>query len=155
VQLSLHADYALRLLIYLGTHPGAIATTRDVSLAYGISKHHLVRVGQTLRAHGYVELVPGRAGGIRLARDPADIRLGDVVTDTEPHLRLVECFDAATNTCPIIDTCGLRTPLQGATRAFIASLNERTLADLLTSQRRGRLAEVFIRTQDLARRKPG
>lgn len=151
MQLSLHADYSLRVLLYLGTHPDEIVTTRDISDAYGISKHHLVRVAQTLGEHGYVELIPGRAGGLRLAMDPSEIRLGDVVHRTEPHLRLVECFDEATNTCPIIDHCGLRHQLHRAVEAFIASLNEHTLGDLLSTRRRAQFSEVFVRTQDLLR----
>lgn len=59
MQLSLHADYALRVLIYLGTRQGEVVATRQISDAYGISKHHLVRVVQTLGEHGYVELLPG------------------------------------------------------------------------------------------------
>ena len=151
MQLSLHADYSLRVLLYLGTHPGEVVTTRDISDAYGISKHHLVRVAQTLGEHGYVELIPGRAGGLRLAMDPSTIRIGDVVRRTEPHLRLVECFDAATNTCPITDHCGLRHQLHKAVEAFVASLNEHTLGDLLSTRRRAQFSEVFIRTQDLLR----
>jgi len=151
VQLSLHADYSLRVLLYLGTHPAEVVTTRDISDAYGISKHHLVRVAQTLGEHGYVELIPGRSGGLRLAMDPSAIRLGDVVRRTEPHLRLVECFDVATNTCPITDHCGLRHQLHKAVEAFIASLNEQTLGDLLSTRRRAQFSEVFIRTQELFR----
>jgi Rrf2 family nitric oxide-sensitive transcriptional repressor len=151
VQLSLHADYSLRVLLYLGTHPNEVVTTRDISDAYNISKHHLVRVAQTLGEHGYVELIPGRAGGLRLAMDPSEIRLGDVVRRTEPHLRLVECFDVATNTCPITDHCGLRHQLHRAVEAFVASLNEHTLGDLLSTRRRAQFSEVFIRTQDLLR----
>ena len=151
MQLSLHADYSLRVLLYLGTHPDQVVTTRDISDAYGISKHHLVRVAQTLGEHGYVELIPGRSGGLRLAMDPAAIRLGDVVRRTEPHLRLVECFDVATNTCPITDQCGLRHQLHKAVEAFVASLNEQTLGDLLSARRRAQFSEVFIRTQELFR----
>ena len=151
MQLSLHADYSLRVLLYLGTHPDQVVTTRDISDAYGISKHHLVRVAQTLGEHGYVELIPGRSGGLRLAMDPSAIRLGDVVRRTEPHLRLVECFDVATNTCPITDHCGLRHQLHKAVEAFIASLNEQTLGDLLSTRRRAQFSEVFIRTQELFR----
>ena len=47
MQLSLHADYSLRVLLYLGTHPDEVVPTRDISDAYGISKHHLVRVAQS------------------------------------------------------------------------------------------------------------
>ena len=52
MQLSLHADYALRVLIYLGTYPERVVTTREISRAYGISKNHLVRVVHTLAEHG-------------------------------------------------------------------------------------------------------
>lgn len=144
MQLSLHADYALRVLIYLGTRQGDIVSTRQISDAYGISKHHLVRVVQTLGEHGYVELLPGRSGGVRLIRDPATIRLGDVVRRAEPSLQLVECFDPATNTCPIISQCGLKAYLRDALEAFIDSLNEHTLAELLNPQRRARLGAVFM-----------
>ena len=147
MQLTLHSDYALRVLIYLGTHPGELVSTQTMSDAYGISKHHLVRVVQTLGEHGYVELLPGRSGGVRLLREPESIRLGDVIRKAEPGLKLVECFDPATNTCPIILQCGLKGYLRQALDAFIASLNDHTLAELLTTSRRARLSSVFIQLE--------
>lgn len=144
MQLSLHADYALRVLLYLGTHQGETISTRQISEAYGISKHHLVRVVQTLGVHGYVERLPGRSGGVRLARDPADIRLGEVVRGTEANLALVECFDPATNTCPIVGACGLQHCLGEALTAFLDVLNRHTLAELLTPARQASLAAVFV-----------
>lgn len=155
MQLSLHADYALRVLLYLGTREGEVISTRQISDAYRISKHHLVRVVQTLGAHGYVELLPGRSGGVRLARDPRDIRLGDVVRQTEANLSLVECFDAATNTCPITHTCGLKHCLAEALDAFVDTLNRRTLAELLTPQRRQALTAVFVQVQRSGKAPPG
>jgi Rrf2 family nitric oxide-sensitive transcriptional repressor len=149
VQLTLHSDYALRVLIYLGTHRDELVPTRTISEAYGISKHHLVRVVQTLGEHGYVDVLPGRAGGVRLARDPATIRLGDVVRDAEPNMRLVECFDPVTNTCPIIQDCGLKTMLGDALRAFFESMNTRTLADLLPPERQAGLLATFIRLRQI------
>jgi len=153
VQLSLHSDYALRVLIFLGTHPEQIVTTRQISDAYGISKHHLVRVVQTLGAYGYVEILPGRTGGVRLSLDPAKIRLGDVVRRTELNMDLVECFDPGTNTCPIIHSCGLKRLLMDALDAFVGSLNAYTLADILKPGRRARLASSFIQLEQLKTRK--
>ena len=144
MQLTLHSDYALRMLIYVGTHPGELVSTQSMSDAYGISKHHLVRVVQTLAQHGYVRVVPGRSGGVGLARAPEDIRLGTVVVDTEPSLRLVECFDAKTNTCPITRHCGLKGILHGALQAFIDTLNAHTLADLLRAERPKALRQLFV-----------
>lgn len=150
MQLSLHADYSLRVLLYLATRPGQIVTTQEISSAYGISKNHLVRVVQTLGEYGYVDLIPGRYGGIRLAMDPDQIRLGDVVRRAEPNLKLVECFDPATNTCPIINVCGLKGYLNEALQAFLAELDKKTLGGLLNPQRRQRLSEAFVQLKAAA-----
>lgn len=144
MQLSLHADYSLRVLIYLGTHRGEIVTTASISKAYGISKNHLVRVMHTLGEHGYIDLLPGRSGGVRLKRDPKAIRLGQVVRDAEPNMRLVECFDMQTNTCPIAAVCGLQKHLSMALEAFLRELDKFTLDELLTPHRRKELAAVFV-----------
>lgn len=143
--MSLHADYSLRVLIYLGSHPRRASSTLEISRAYGISRHHLVRVMHTLAEHGYVELMPGRRGGVKLSRDPGEIRLGQVVRDAEFNMRLVECFDAATNTCPITKVCGLKSHLRDALEAFLADLNRHTLAELLTPERSKKLTDVFVK----------
>lgn len=148
MQLSLHSDYALRALIYLGTRPGETISTREMSSAYGISKHHLVRVVQTLGSHGYVKLIPGRSGGVTLAMAPRDIRLGDVVRQTEPNLILVECFDRATNTCPIAPACALIGYLHEALRRFIGALNEKTLEDVLANGQDAKLTNIFVQIQN-------
>ena len=131
MHLTLHADYALRVLLYLASHPGKVVSTGEMSEAYGISKHHLVRVVQGLGRHGFVEVRPGRAGGVVLARSPAEISVGEVVRHMEPDFHIVECFDPATNTCPITPACGLIGVLNEATRAFQATLDKYTLEDLL------------------------
>lgn len=143
MQLSLHADYALRVLVYLGAHPERVVSTQEISTAYGISKHHLVRVVQTLAAHRYVAIVAGRSGGMKLAMAPEDIRLGEVVRRAEPNMRLVECFDRATNTCAIAPVCALKGMLKSALDAFVESLNQHTLADVLANGGRKRLANSF------------
>ena len=144
MQLTLHADFALRVLLYLGSQPsGHVATTKQISEAYGISQHHLVRVVQTLHEKGYVDVTAGRSGGVSLAREPQRIRLGDVVQKVESNLKLVECFDPKTNTCPIISACELKPVLGEALSAFIEVLNKYTLADILQGRRGSRLAAVF------------
>jgi Rrf2 family transcriptional regulator, nitric oxide-sensitive transcriptional repressor len=143
MQLSLRSDYSLRVLVYLGTHPDRVVTTQEVSIAYGISKHHLVRIIQALAEHGYIQIHAGRSGGITLAREPQHIPLGNVVRDSEPNMRLVECFDRATNTCRIAPCCSLKGMLREALEAFIASLNRHTLADILGHGGQKKLATLF------------
>jgi Rrf2 family nitric oxide-sensitive transcriptional repressor len=143
MQLSLHADYSLRALVYLATHPDRVVRTQEISEAYGISKHHLVRVVQTLAEHEYVRIHAGRSGGITLDREPSVIRLGDVVRAAEPSMRLVECFDRETNTCKIAPVCALKGMLREALDAFLESLSRYTLADILKNGGQRKLATIF------------
>lgn len=129
MQLTLYSDYALRILLYLAAHPGQRVALPDISAAYGISQHHLVKVVQGLVEARLVESTRGRGGGLQLARDPAAINVGAVVQRMEPNVDLVECFDGATNTCPIDAACGLKGALLGARAAFFAELERFTLAD--------------------------
>ena len=107
MHLTLHADFSLRVLLYLAARPGKPTSTQEMADAYGISKHHLVRVVQTLAGQGFVEVRPGRSGGVLLAREPKDIGVGKVLRAAEPDFKLVECFDRETNACPIAPACGL------------------------------------------------
>jgi Rrf2 family nitric oxide-sensitive transcriptional repressor len=145
MRLTLHADYALRVLLYLGQDagPGPVPTER-IAGAYGISRHHLVRVVQGLAQHGHVEVRPGRAGGVLLARPPREVRVGDVVRQMEPDLDLVECFDRTRDTCRITPGCALKAALAEARRAFLSALDGWTLEDLLAHGGRQRLAALLV-----------
>lgn len=149
MHLTLHADYSLRVLLYLAAYPEVPVSTAAVSEAYGISKHHLVRVVQSLGRHGYVVLRPGRSGGVLLAKPASAINLGEVVRRMEPDLDLVECFDPIQNTCPIMPVCGLRSALMDAASAFLAVLDKLTLADVIESN--GNEFKSYFLTKPLVR----
>jgi Rrf2 family nitric oxide-sensitive transcriptional repressor len=141
MQLTLFSDYSLRILLYLTMHRDRLVSVPEISDAYGISKHHLVKVVQRLIELRLIESVRGRGGGMRLSREPAEINVAAVVRQTEPHLDLVECFDARTNTCPIDPACGLKRALEAAQAAFFAELERYTLADF--EQRRPALVKLW------------
>jgi Rrf2 family transcriptional regulator, nitric oxide-sensitive transcriptional repressor len=145
VHLTLHADYSLRVLLYLAARPERLVSTQEVSEAYGISKNHLVRVVQSLGKSGFVDVRPGRSGGITLARAPAEISLGKVFRATEPDFHLAECFNKEKNTCPIAPACGLKGVLYEAREAFLGVLDKYTLADL-TKRSRPDLVTLFFPT---------
>ena len=58
-------------------------------------------------------------------------------------MRLVECFEAATNTCPIASACTLKRMLKEALDRFVVTLDRYTLADVLTGSARKQLTELF------------
>lgn len=116
----------------------------EVATAYGISRHHLVKVVHNLAKLGYLDTRRGRGGGIRLGRPAAEIRIGKLVRATEDDPVLVECFDAATNTCRLIGNCRLKGVLAEAMAGFYAKLDEQTLEDLVRGPLRNRMSKVLL-----------
>jgi len=131
MRLTLFTDYALRVLMYLGLKQDELATIREIAERYRISENHLMKVAHQLSKDGFVATVRGRQGGLMLARAPKDINIGDVVRRYEDDLRLVECFDRRTNTCPIAGACSLTGIINDALAAFLKTLDRKTLADVL------------------------
>lgn len=77
----------------------------------------------------------GKGGGIRLALDPADIRLGRIVRASEGRAPIVECLTGEADACRIAPSCRLAAVLVRAFEALYASLDEYTLADLVQKPR--------------------
>jgi Rrf2 family transcriptional regulator, nitric oxide-sensitive transcriptional repressor len=138
MRLTMHTDYALRLLMLLAVEPKQILTIEEIARHYGISRNHLMKVALRLTQAGFVLSLRGRKGGLQLARPADTINLGAVVRSTEDSFTLVECFDAKRNGCVIAPGCGLKGPLHEALLAFMATLDRYTLTDLIKSPRASR-----------------
>jgi Rrf2 family nitric oxide-sensitive transcriptional repressor len=135
MRLTVYSDYALRVLMYAALYPGRLSTIGEISSAYGISRNHVMKIVYELGLAGYIETVRGQQGGIRPARPPAEIQLGDVVRRTEGNIGLVPCMDAdQPGYCAITAACKLRRALQQASSAFFAVLDGYTLADLTDNE---------------------
>lgn len=133
LRLTAYTNYALRTLMYCALHPNQLVRIQDVAEAHGISKAHLLKAARQLGQLGYLENVRGRAGGVRLGRPPEKIIIGEVVRHTEGDLEVVECFNAATNTCPLIGVCKLSTLFRAGLRGFFSELDKVTLADIISN----------------------
>lgn len=135
MRLTLYTDYSLRVLLYLGAMDAEkLATIKEISEAYGISKNHLMKVTHELGKLGYIETIRGRGGGIHLALKPEEIVLGKVIRETEEDLYLVDCFNPESVGCIISPVCSLKGALNKALHAYMSVLDEYTLADFLHSK---------------------
>ncbi len=134
MRLTVYTDYSLRVLMYVALHPERRPTIAEIASRYGISKNHIMKVVHQLGVAGYIETVRGQSGGMRLARAPEEIVLGEVVRRTEPDLALVPCFDPINAACVIAPACKLRGALQRARAAFLAVLDDYSVADLVDNR---------------------
>lgn len=129
MQLTSFTDYGLRALIFLAALPdGKMTSITEVTAAYGVSRHHMVKIINQLSRAGYVAGLRGKKGGIRLGKPASQIVIGQVVRDLEP-LQLINCHG---DFCHITSACRLKKALQDAVQGFLAVLDEYTLSDLVT-----------------------
>ena len=136
MRLTTYTDYALRVLMHVALRDGERVRIVEIADSFGISHNHLTKVVHNLATLGCLLTVQGRSGGIRLARPPAEITVGQIVRAFEPDLRLVECFEPETSRCVIQPACALKGVLQRATENFMHELDQVTLADLLQPRRK-------------------
>ena len=136
MRLSDYTDYTLRVLMYCATHRDRLVTIAEVADSHRVSKNHLMKIVNDLARQGLLETTRGRGGGMRLLKDPAQIRIGDVVRASETDFRLVECFDLETNSCHLVPSCQLRQVIDRALKAYFRELDGATLADIVPAPAR-------------------
>lgn len=141
MNLTLYTDYSLRILLLLAIRDDELVSVQQVSETYRISRNHLTKVAGRLGRLGYIDTVRGRNGGLRLAKAPHEIGIGAVIREMEPTTDLLECFDAATDSCKITPACRLKDALGKAQRAFFDVLDSYTLADI--TKNRGALLALL------------
>lgn len=120
---------------------------QEVAESYAISRNHLMKVAHNLSLGGFVETVRGNRGGLRLAREPGRINIGEVVRYTEKDFALVGCLEPG-GSCRIAPACLLRSTLRKAMAAFFAVLDQHSLQDLLVT--RPLLEELFSLSEPAA-----
>lgn len=133
MRLTDYTDYALRILMHLGAHPGQVITIREISAAHGISHNHLTKIVHQLGQMGILANLRGRHGGIRLALPPEQIMIGAVIRMTEPDFHMVDCFADEHSSCVLAGRCKLKGMLSAATGAYFEQLDRIPLSALLTA----------------------
>ncbi|RTE64621.1 Rrf2 family transcriptional regulator [Amphritea opalescens] len=133
MRLTAFTDFGLRTLMYLASlEEDQLSSVAEVSGVYGVSRSHMVKVIGQLAKSGYVQTIRGKNGGIRLARQPDLINIGDVIEQLENHLDGVDCV---TTSCQLAPCCELKSALMKGMQAFIEAMRQYTLADLIVNKR--------------------
>jgi len=116
-------------LIYLAGRPERVHAA-DIAEFFAISAHHVAKVVHQLGRLGYVRNVRGSGGGVELAKDPGEVRVGQVIAAFEGNMHLLECVDQE-GVCVIQPNCRLRGVLAEAERLQTEYLNSICLSDLV------------------------
>lgn len=131
--ISTKGRYALRVMTDLAQHQGegivplkAIAQRQDVSLKY------LEAIVASLTRAGVLVSQRGKDGGYRLARQPAEYTVWEILRLSEGSLSPVACLECTDSHCEKADSC-LTLPVWQQLDDLIESyLSGITIADLVT-----------------------
>ena len=131
MKLTNFTDFGLRALILLADRESEVLSAAAIADHFNVSRHHMAKVLQELAASGFVEGIRGAQGGVRLAKDPRDIRIGDVVRSLDKDQALVDCFREGWNDCALLPRCRLKGMLARAKQGFLRELDRFTISDCL------------------------
>jgi len=131
MRLTSFTDYSVRVLTYAALKKNELASIREVSEVYGISSNHLMKVIHHLGKGNYLETIRGKNGGFRLARDPKDISIGELIRYTEDDLALINLNAKNTDQNEKVSFNAI---VEQALGSFIATVDNYTLADLVEGQ---------------------
>jgi Rrf2 family protein len=125
MRLNKSTSHAIRILIDCARADGRLIKVAELSGRLQITQQNVFKIVNLLARARLVEAVRGRNGGVRLARQAAAIRIGDVVRATE--VTHVEIEEGAAGRKP---KAGVNQVLDDALGAFIDVLDQHTLADM-------------------------
>lgn len=133
IRLSTKGRYGTRLMLNLAQHHGSgtrAIILKDISNEEGISIRYLEQIIIPLKINRLVKSIRGAGGGYILGRDPADIKLSEILHALEGNCCLVECAEDP-DYCERIDTCPTFEIWKGATE-MLKDYSERiTLKDIV------------------------
>lgn len=135
MRLTKQTNYAIRIMMYCAANKENLSQIPEIAKAYGLSELFLFKILKPLTKNDLVTSVRGRNGGIKLTRNPEDIRLSEIIRITEDNFEMAECFSDGAE-CPLMHSCELNSALREALNAFFAVLDKYTIADLAINNNR-------------------
>lgn len=127
------ADYGLMAIHYIAvTERLGTVSAKRIAEEFRIPAELLAKILQRLAKEGLIVGQNGPKGGYVLARRPASITVGEVIRALEGPIRIVECYDDASE-CPQMEWCTLRRPVQKIQAAISQMLDTMSLAELTSA----------------------
>ena len=138
MKVSTRGDYASRALLSLALHAGNGGPTsvRDIAERTGLPQPYLEQILLALKGAGLVRSKRGVGGGYVLARDPAEITLGQIVAAVDGPIMLGDFGEPHQNgACDHEGQCVLLDVWSDVGRHMRDHLDSFTLADMVSRAR--------------------
>lgn len=118
MRVTYKGDYALKALLDLALHyEQGLSTINDVAKHIDAPVKFLEQVLLDLKKGGFVESKRGNVGGYQLARDPAEITLGQVIRYIDGPIEPIGCVEKGYSNCSDLNRCVFKGIWQKVSRA--------------------------------------
>lgn len=129
--ISQASEYATRALTYLAQRHGeGYHLARGIAEEIQVPAPFLSKILVTLVGRGVLKSQRGRGGGFRLAREPEDITMYEIVDSQEDLSRARRCL-LGQDECSDERACPMHEFWIGASEGWLSRLQNTTLADLV------------------------
>ena len=136
MKVSTKGRYALRVMIDLAVNnTGAFIPLRDIADRQDITIKYLEQIILQLNRAGYLKSHRGNSGGYKLAKSPAEYKIGDILRATEGSLAPVSCIDDCPNECSRSPACASLYFWEGLNRVIQEYVDGVTLEQLVEKQK--------------------
>lgn len=130
MRITYKGDYALKAILDLSLHYGKVVTIHALAKCSDIPIKFLEQVLLDLKKGGFVESRRGKVGGYLLAKQPSEIKLGDVIRFIDGPLEPIACLEKKYSGCKDIHKCVFRQVLREATDAASRIVDNITFEEL-------------------------
>ena len=131
MKISTKGRYALRVMIDLALNRnGKYITLKDIAERQEISNKYLEQIISLLNKAGYLETARGNTGGYKLAKEPKEYKIGDILRATEGGLAPIYCLTEE-GECNKQKSCKTYSFWKGLDDVINEYIDSKTLEDLI------------------------
>ena len=142
MMVSTKGRYALTVMVDLAKNAGdSYVSLSDIAARENLSTKYLESIISLLNKGGMLESLRGKKGGYRLARDPKDYNISEILLLTEGTLAPVNCIMQEGVQCEKAATCSTLPLWAGLDKVIENYLKGITLEDIITGNRKKMLGE--------------
>ena len=131
MKISTKGRYALRVMIDLAINSnGEYISLKDIAERQEISNKYLEQIIALLNKAGYLKTARGYTGGYKLAKEPKEYKIGDILRATEGDLAPIYCLTEE-GECNKKEGCKTYSFWKGLDNVINEYIDSKTLEDLI------------------------
>ena len=133
IRFSKMADYGVLLLGHFTQNGNTLASTAELAEHYHMPRTVVANLLKEFCKAGMLESRRGLHGGYRLAREPDDITLLEMLSVIDGPVQLTDCAaEDLVQQCDYSDVCHSRSPMRAVNQRIVDFLGHMTLSELMS-----------------------